>query len=54
MKIDINKAKISCQNSGISVFEHCVDVDKTIKMPKGAEKTIIDYELHYVKNIISL
>ena len=41
----INKAKTSCENSGISVFEHFTDVNKTIKMPKGAEKTILDYEL---------
>ena len=41
----INKAKISCQNSNISVFEHFTDVSKTIKMPKGAEKTIKDYKL---------
>ena len=41
----IDKAKISCENSGISVFEHFIDVNKTIKMPKGAEKTILDYEL---------
>ena len=41
----INKAKISCKNSDISTFEHFIDVNKTIKMPKGAEKTILDYEL---------
>ena len=41
----INKAKDACENSGISVFEHFPDVRKTIKMPKGAEKTIIDYKL---------
>ena len=41
----IDKAKISCENSGISVFEHFIDINKTIKMPKGAEKTILDYEL---------
>ena len=41
----IDKAKISCQNSDISVFEHFTDVNKTIKMPKGAEKTIVDYKL---------
>ena len=41
----IEKAKISCQNSNISVFEHFTDVNKTIKMPKGAEKTIVDYKL---------
>ena len=41
----INKSKISCENSDISVFEHFIDVNKTIKMPKGAEKTIVDYKL---------
>ena len=41
----IDKAKMSCKNSDISVFEHFIDVNKTIKMPKGAKKTIIDYEL---------
>ena len=33
----IDKAKKSCQNSDISVFEHFTDVSKTIKMPKGSE-----------------
>jgi DNA-damage-inducible protein D len=41
----INKAKESCKNSCISVLEHFSDVKKTIKMPKGAEKTIVDYKL---------
>ena len=41
----IDKAKISCQNSDISVFEHFIDVSKTIKMPKGAQKAILDYKL---------
>ena len=41
----IDKLKLSCQNSDISVFEHFTDVNKTIKMPKGAEKTIVDYKL---------
>lgn len=36
----IDKAKISCGNSNISVFEHFANVGKTIKMPKGAEKII--------------
>jgi DNA-damage-inducible protein D len=27
------------------VFEHFIDVNKTIKMPKGAEKEVIDYKL---------
>ena len=41
----IKKAKIACQNSDVSVFEHFIDINKTIKMPKGAEKTIVDYKL---------
>ena len=41
----INKAKQSCNNSGISAFEHFVEADKTIKMPKGAQKKISDYKL---------
>ena len=41
----INKAKESCKNSDISVIEHFANVGKTIKMPKGAEKTIPDYKL---------
>ena len=41
----IEKAKISCENSDISVFEHFTDVSKTIKMPKGAEKEVKDYKL---------
>ena len=41
----INKAKESYKNSDISVIEHFANVGKTIKMPKGAEKTIPDYKL---------
>jgi len=41
----INKAKVSCKNSNVNVSEHFVDVDKTIKMPKGATKNIRDYKL---------
>ena len=41
----IRKAKQSCENSDMSVLEHFVDVDKTIKMPKGATKNIKDYKL---------
>ena len=41
----IKKAIVSCENSGISVLEHFVGVGKTIKMPKGAKKTIQDYKL---------
>ena len=41
----ISKAKQACENSNISAFEHFVDVDKTIKMPKSAKKIIQDYKL---------
>lgn len=41
----IEKARISCENSEISAFEHFTNVGKTIKMPKGAEKEINDYKL---------
>ena len=41
----IEKAKVSCENSSISAFEHFVGIDKTINMPKGAQKKIKDYKL---------
>ena len=41
----IKKAIVSCENSGISTFEHFVGVAKTINMPKGAKKAIRDYKL---------
>ena len=41
----IDKAKISCQNSGISVFEHFVGVDKLSKRANNAEVLINDYKL---------
>ena len=41
----IQKAKIACKNTGISVVEHFPDIRKTIRMPKNAEKEINDYKL---------
>ncbi len=41
----INKGKNACVNSNINAFEHFVDADKTITMPKGASKSIKDYKL---------
>ena len=41
----IDKAKQSCENSGMNAFEHFVGADKTIPMPKGAEKVVLDYKL---------
>lgn len=41
----IDKAKQSCENSGISVFEHFANVGKMINLGKGATKNIPDYKL---------
>lgn len=41
----IEKAKISCKNSGQNISDHFVDINKTIPMPKGAEKEIDDLML---------
>ncbi len=41
----IIKAIQSCENSNVNADEHFAEVGKTIKMPKGAEKIIEDYEL---------
>lgn len=38
----IQKAKSACTNAGEDVADHFPDVRKTIPMPKGAEKDIID------------
>ena len=41
----INKAKESCKNSGISVLEHFVEVDKLSKRANNAKVVIKDYKL---------
>ena len=41
----IDKAKISCKNSGQNISDHFVDINKTIPMPKGATKEIDDLML---------
>ena len=41
----IEKAKIACEASNNNIIYHFPDVRKTIKMPKGAIKTIDDYKL---------
>lgn len=38
----IDKAKAACTNAGEEVADHFPDVRKTIPMPKGAEKEIVD------------
>ena len=41
----IDKAKLSCENSDMSVFDHFVVNNKTIQMPKNATKKVKDYIL---------
>ena len=41
----IKTSMIACKNSGINYSEHFPEVRKTIIMPKGAKKQIIDYKL---------
>ena len=41
----IEKAKIACETSGQNISDHFVDINKTIPMPKGAEKEIDDLML---------
>ena len=41
----INKAKMSCQNSDISVLDHFIDVSKMVQIGSGAYREQIDYKL---------
>lgn len=41
----IDKAKSACKLSNNNINNHFADIGKTIKMPKGATKTIDDYGL---------
>ncbi len=41
----LSKAKTACEVSGHPVTDHFVDVNKTIAMPKGAEKEVDDLML---------
>ena len=41
----ISKAKTACELSGSVVSDHFAGVGKTIKMPKTAEKTVLDIML---------
>ena len=41
----INKAKESCENSNISVFEHFVGTDKMVEIGSGAKRKQNDYKL---------
>ena len=41
----INKAKISCQNSDISILDHFIDVSKMVQIGSGAYREQVDYKL---------
>ena len=41
----INKAKISCENSDISILDHFTDVNKMVSIGSGAYREQIDYKL---------
>ena len=41
----INKAKISCQNSDISILDHFIDVSKMVQIGSGSYREQIDYKL---------
>ena len=41
----ITKAKISCENSGISITDHFTDVNKMVQIGSGAFREQIDYKL---------
>ena len=41
----IDKAKISCENSNISVVDHFIDVSKMVQIGSGAYREQIDYKL---------
>lgn len=41
----LDRAKLSCKNSGYEINDHFAEVSKTIEMPKSATKKIIDYKL---------
>jgi len=41
----IDRAKISCKNTGVSVVEHFVDADKLSKRANNAKVAIKEYKL---------
>lgn len=41
----ISKAKMACENTDHIISDHFADVGKTIQMPKGAQKEILDLML---------
>jgi len=41
----IDKAMLSCKNSGFDIPNHFVEVNKMVEIGSGAEKEVIDYKL---------
>lgn len=41
----IDKAKLSCENSGAIVADHFPDIGKMIGLAKGAQRQVVDYAL---------
>lgn len=41
----IVKAKISCENSDVSILDHFTDVNKMVQIGSGAYREQIDYKL---------
>jgi DNA-damage-inducible protein D len=41
----IEKAKDACKNAGFEILDHFPELRKTIAMPKGAQKEILDFAL---------
>jgi DNA-damage-inducible protein D len=41
----LDRAKLSCKNSGYAIADHFAEVSKTIAMPKSAIKQVIDFKL---------
>ncbi|TWF44716.1 DNA-damage-inducible protein D [Chitinophaga polysaccharea] len=41
----IEKARISCENSGVAILDHFRDITKTINTPKGGQRALQDFAL---------
>jgi DNA-damage-inducible protein D len=41
----IDKAKLSCENSGAKISDHFPDIRKMIELAKGAQRQVVDYAL---------